>query len=792
MRNGELGKENAGFITRSVSKGLLMASIDNRNFDRRMPLASISGWDVLHSPFSFLYSFLVPHSLFPIFLLFTISLLQAHEGHQPLPSKGVQVDSERGYITLSGQARSAIGLATEEIKVGEVEKTLSLYAETVSPWQSKAFGSAQVSGRITKLLVRPGDIVAKGQIVAELTSRELEMLRLEYAQAKKETELNQQLLELSRPSADSGAVPRQRILELENVLLQSQNNLAIARISAKTLGIEVNQLDQSESRELLHEIRSPIAGKIVHSDLSEGKFVEAFEHLFEIVNNDTVWVKLQLLEKDFYNVEINQQVALTFPDVGVTIQSRIERLDVVLDPKSKVGWAWTTVANSSILPGMVGNARVQIAHQDDRLSIPTQSVFSDGLQSYVFVEEASTKASAEYRKRNVSVGKRKLVGSDPKVTFIEVLQGEVYPGDRVVTKGGHELSSLFFLGVLKLSDQDRSRLGIRTATAHKRPISKTLDLAAIVSLPPEHRSVVSSQLNGTIHSHRLSPGQAIKKGDLLMELVSPEFYAVQLDLLRSILDANLTRGRARRLEEVRNDAFSRRVLLETIAKAEQLEQRVESLQRQLASLGLSKAEVDSVSQSKDIIQYLPIRAEIDGNLASWVGNLGETVTANQSLVEIENLESIWIEAYVPLSDMQSIDMSRVGHAMLLSNPEIRFPVSVARIGPIASESTRTQSIWLTPSHTTNSVRLRNRMQLSVTLETGEAIDELAIPFTAILRDGLHKFVFVQKSDGYIERRRVTTGPSDGQWVAITSGLVAGDEAIIAGGRELQTAFASLR
>ncbi len=42
--------------------------------------------------------------------------------------------------------------------------------------------------------------------------------------------------------------------------------------------------------------------------------------------------------------------------------------------------------------------------------------------------------------------------------MVEVLHGDVYPGDRVVVKGGHELSSLFFLGVLKLSSSDQQRL----------------------------------------------------------------------------------------------------------------------------------------------------------------------------------------------------------------------------------------------------------------------------------------------------------------------------------------------
>ncbi len=35
------------------------------------------------------------------FLLMACSISTAHEGHQPLPTKGVQVDTDRGYITLS-------------------------------------------------------------------------------------------------------------------------------------------------------------------------------------------------------------------------------------------------------------------------------------------------------------------------------------------------------------------------------------------------------------------------------------------------------------------------------------------------------------------------------------------------------------------------------------------------------------------------------------------------------------------------------------------------------------------
>jgi hypothetical protein len=280
-----------------------------------------------------------------------------------------------------------------------------------------------------------------------------------------------------------------------------------------------------------------------------------------------------------------------------------------------------------------------------------------------------------------------------------------------------------------------------------------------------------------------------------MEIASPEFYTLQLDLLRTSLDANLTRDRAKRLEEIRGDAFSRRVFLETSAKADQLDNRVGNLKRQLLSLGLQSDQVDTVIRNKQILDYLPIRAAISGRLVSWVGTLGETVVANQSLVEIQNLENVWIQAQVPAKQLGKISLQSHGQAVVLSNPKVVCSVDVTRIGPIVSEKTLTQPIWLqtSPQREPGATKdLRDGMRLTVLLKSSTGQQGLVVPAAAVLRDGLRAFVFVQKPDDCVERRRVTTGRSDGEFIEIKSGVVAGEAVVSAGGRDLQTAFASLR
>ncbi len=735
------------------------------------------------------------HSTRPIVLLFlslSVSVVDAHEGHQPLPTKGVQVDVQNGRLTLSAQARNVIGLQSAEIVVGPVAKKLSVYAEAVTPWHAKAIGSAQIAGRIARLLVRPGDWVQKNQVVAELTSRELELVKLDYLQADNDLRLNLRLLEMTRSSAPTGALPMQRLLDIENAVEQSQNRLEVARIRANTLGVSLVGTADREANSVYYPIRSPITGQVHHSDLAEGKYVEAYEHLFEIVNTDEVWVRLQLLEKDFSKTKVGNRVKIDFSSASISVEGVIARLDAGLDPKSQVSYAWVTLVNSTITPGLVGRATIYTSEQDERLTVPQNAVYSDGLQHYVFVEEASTRNSAEYRKKAIRLGERSLETQTPNEYRVEVLSGDVYPGDRIVVKGGHELSSLFFLGVLKLSSDDQQRLGIRTAEASYREIATTLQLPASVTLPPENRSVLSSQVEGTIHSHLLLPGRTIKAGETLMEISAPEFYRLQLDLISASLDAELELRRADRLEGVKGDTVSTRMVLETRSQAEQVKGRAESLRRQLATLGLAESEVNSIVKDRRILDYLPIRSKIEGRITSSVVTLGETVGSNQPLVEIQNLDSVWIEANVPSHEARFLTEGIKGVATLLANPDIRFSVILSRIGPIVSESTRTRKIWLTPDTKSTSSQLRSGALITVHLPIGEAELILAIPSTAILRDGMHYFSFVQKSDGYIERRRLTIGRSDGAYTEIVNGIEAGEFVVTAGGRELQTAFASLR
>ena len=532
-------------------------------------------------------------------------------------------------------------------------------------------------------------------------------------------------------------------------------------------------------------------GRVVHSDIAEGKVVNASEHLFEIVDNQELWGRIQLLERDLSLVRFGQKVEVEIDGLKLLESSTIRYVDVGLDPKTQSGWAWIAIRSQTALPGMVGTCEIQIHPSSSTLAIPRSAVYSDGLQSYVFVEETSTKEAGEYVKKAVILGDR-VADMGEGGPWVEMKRGNVVPGDRIVIRGGHELSSLFFRGSLQLDPFTRKRMGIQLEPAVSRSVMKTISVPAMVILPPESRSEVSTQIPGNIRSIEVTPGQRVKQGDVLFEISGTELQSLQLDLLRSSLEAQLFRNRFERLDAAKTDAISRRNLIETLAKAEQLESRVASLKNQLATLGIAESSIQDLIESKKVIPTLAVRASIDGFVSRFNTTLGESIVAGQRLIEIQDLDQIWIEASIPVDQANDVALDAVGHVHALVSPDTNFEATVARIGPVVDAGTRVRNAWLASDSIPASLQLREGMLMNVLFRTQPLESQLAVANSALIRDGLHWFVFVQSSNGSLERRQVTRGRSDDNFTQIQAGLVQGEFVVVSGSRLLQTAFAALR
>ncbi len=143
----------------------------------------------------------------PLLLVLLAAAAIAHEGHQPLPTKGLQVDLKKGRITLSKAARDIIDVRTVPAERRDSTERLRAYATIVAPWTKYAVVTSRLPGRVVALHVRPGDVVEAGQLLAEVDSLDLHTLRLDYQQAQNDIDLSEKSSRVSSRRRRRGRSP---------------------------------------------------------------------------------------------------------------------------------------------------------------------------------------------------------------------------------------------------------------------------------------------------------------------------------------------------------------------------------------------------------------------------------------------------------------------------------------------------------------------------------------------------------------------------------------------------------
>lgn len=732
-------------------------------------------------------------------LTVAVTWLLAHEGHQALPTKGVKVDAAKGQINLSIDARSALDVKTAEVSVRSLEERLTVPAVLVAPWQGRAFVTTRIAGRVTAIQVQPGQLVSQGQTLAEVQSIELENLQLDLLQAENDARLSAENLKPLEQGFKQGAIPERTIQETRSKHQLLLNTREIARRKLLILGVEEAVLRELTDGQILKPlvtfpILSPITGVVTRTEIRVGQSVDLSDHLFEVVDPNSTWVKLDVLERDLPKIAVEQAVTIrlaAYPALTDVFHSSIRIKGLSLDPKTRQGTAWAELSNPPgqrhrFLPGMYGQAEILLSTQENKTTIPADALISTGVERWVLVEEGP----GQYVRQNIVTGRS--VSEQ-----VEVRSGQVFPGDRVVTVGSHELSSLLVQGVLRLSPQAAQNIGLRVQSVQRKTIGKVVQITGVVELPPDRRAIASTRLPGTLRRILIDRDQIVRSGDVIAEVNSLDFQTFQLELLRSHLECQLNDQILQRVRPLAKlGAIPDRQLREAESAYRGSVQRRDSYRRRLETVGLSERQIQDVLDTGRFVQALPVKAPIGGAVVRFFHDgLGHAIKAEDPLFEIHDIARPLVRGFVSETQLPSIRLGQLARIRLLADPAFVENATVVRSSQSFETDDRALSIWLErkqhPSTSQSPVWLHG-MLARATVILSESEPMLAVPREAVLREGTQAYVFVQKPDTSFVRKPVGTGQSDDNYVAISEGLEEGEAIAVHGVADLQTAFGAIK
>jgi cobalt-zinc-cadmium efflux system membrane fusion protein len=279
-----------------------------------------------------------------------------------------------------------------------------------------------LSGRVDSLLVKPGDLVRKGQPLLTIVSPEVEAAIAELQAAEADLSLQKRTLERTRALFTDQAVARKDVSQAESDLAKAQAARERSRARLGLLGINPNE---HTSR---FTLRAPIAGTVVERQALPGAEVrgDAGTPLVTISDLDRVWVFADVYERDLASVSSGQTAQVTVASYpGVTFPARIEHVGEVEDAQTRTVKVRLMADNGAhkLKPEMFARVILPLSGPAAAVTVPGNAVLTDGDANVVIVSMADGKFS----KRTVQVGSE----VDGRLA---VLSG-LHPGERVVVDG---------------------------------------------------------------------------------------------------------------------------------------------------------------------------------------------------------------------------------------------------------------------------------------------------------------------------------------------------------------------
>ncbi|MCZ8519433.1 MULTISPECIES: efflux RND transporter periplasmic adaptor subunit [Paenibacillus] len=326
--------------------------------------------------------------------------------------------------------------------------------------------TSKVSGDVTKVLRKRGDLVTKDEPLLEIekidilrekekvdaalvsAAEQLDKAKKDLADSKKEIDLSIAKAELSldelerdyaklRNQYDEGLVEKNQLHSIETRLEQAKLDLELLHdkkntletsnpLSAAEYQLRSTQLSQEEWQRSMsyYDIKSPISGVLTYMPLEEGMTLQPGVQAGKVQQQNIVKIKAQLTEAYWLAAQGQEKMSFVQTGTGEAFEGKVIYLSSTADPQTKTFELQLQADNpdGKLKPGTRVGLQLSQSAPQPSLAVPSEAVIQDNGSSYVFIVNGD-----HVEKRVVQTGK-------VKNKLQEIVSG-LDGSERIVTQG---------------------------------------------------------------------------------------------------------------------------------------------------------------------------------------------------------------------------------------------------------------------------------------------------------------------------------------------------------------------
>jgi len=329
---------------------------------------------------------------------------------------------------------------------------------------------------------------------------------------------------------------------------------------------------------------------------------------------------------------------------------------------------------------------------------------------------------------------------------------------------------------VQLSPEEQTKIGLQTVEVRRESVTEDIVSIGRVEGPETALATISTRFGGRVeHLFVNFTGQPVKQGDPVAAIQITAQPAGKDDPVSSIYSRDLIAAAEEYKFALQNrehaHASSRQ---DAIAQADAL---VEASRVRLERFGLSPEQISTVLTTPEQPIRVTVQATSSGIVQSRKVAEGQFVNAGDTLIELTNLNTVWVKADVFDTDLSRIRPGLSGTITSDAIAGLKLTGKVDFIDPHSNPETRTTPVRIQVDNP--GTRLRPGMIVQAAFHIGLG-NVLTVPREAVLDSGTEKIVYVARDNGVFEQQRVQVATPLKDRYPVTEGLKPGDKVVTNG------------
>lgn len=269
---------------------------------------------------------------------------------------------------------------------------------------------SKVPGEVNRVLVREGEAVAAGQLMAQIDTADLQA----------QVDARVAALEESKAKLSIAEKNRANNLQLLSQKFISQNafDTAHSTFEAGVASMKSEEAQVRIARKAMDDaaVRAPFAGIVARRMAHAGEKVGVDSVLFALVDLGRMEIEAPAPAAEIPSIRVGQAASFRVDGFGERVfEGRVERINPVADPGSRAVTLYISVANrdGSLKGGMFAKGQIVLDKTTQAAVVPASAIREEAGQTYVFIVEGGKIA-----RRAVKVGY-----TEPQEGMVEVQSG---------------------------------------------------------------------------------------------------------------------------------------------------------------------------------------------------------------------------------------------------------------------------------------------------------------------------------------------------------------------------------